>query len=199
MLLLLENDSLPVRRLSYLMAGRLNMAERYPNAYKLRCMALTMQAEALAANLWWAVNDGWAAVDGGSLAEGQIIEYQGSRKSSGRFEYKNHIKIKHPDFDVCTICLEMDVFSGEYTDALYRLESWELEAVREYLKRQPVAALQRAHFERKNPDRHKEIGAPLYLTSPDLQESIYQVQRSAFMALAGWLLDPPRVCLIPKI
>ena len=167
------------------------------NLYKLRCTAIQRQAQALAANLWWVINDGWTAVDGGSLAQGQIIEYRGSKRDTGRFFYRTEIKHKFDDYTV-VIYLEMDVFSGEYRDALSRLEAWERDAVAAYLKRQPVAAHTKTEFERKNPDRHATPRAPLYLSPPDLEESRYTVQLSAFVQLAAWLLEPPKIVLCSK-
>jgi hypothetical protein len=165
------------------------------NLYRIRTHAQYQQTLALAANLYWAHNWGWAAPDGGSIASGQILERKSTGRTNGRFFYADK---SEEVYDDCTVEInfEMDVFSGEYKQAFESLEAWEQQAITAYYRRNTVSCNQKTKFERKNPERHTVPDSGLYIAPPDLEHHAYSTQFSAFIALANTLLTPPRIIVL---
>ena len=169
--------------------------KRPPNLVKLRHAALELHAIALASLVYWAENGGWPPTSGGAL-EDQPRTDAPSRLTHGRLRYSRTTRHALASPATALVSITLDVFSGEYRDALAHLATWERDAISSYLRRAPVGAWTKTEFERTNPERWDAPLAPLFLAPPDLRAPLYAPQLSAWLQLASFL-GRPEITLEP--
>lgn len=178
------------------MIEQLERPKRPLNMVKARYIALERIAETIAACLYWAENHGWQT--GTEPEEDSAPQaYRPSGNKHGRIArvIKTNFKTFEGEVSVQTEC---DLFSGEYKIALGQLEPWERDAISAYFQRPPVPALERTPLERPNPDCWQTIGAPLFISPPNLQDHKFDLQLSAFVALVLELGMKPRLQIVPN-